>query len=614
MMFKQLLFSLLLVLPLFASSLEQDAQVRLLYFNDSNKSHSLQEVVNDADHLFKHEFVTPSLKFAPGSTVFVQVRLENDTAQRVEKVIKFLDIRLDRVDVYSSEGMLLSVMGDRVPFLNRTYADAQIAIDIMAKAKRLSTLYLKFTNEDKMDLTYSIYEKSAYSEDLVFRKEMHAFFFGALLIMLIYNIVLYLFIREKAFLVYIFYHITVMIVMLYYNGIISHYYHPENYDVNGGNVPAVLSYLSIVLAIEFLRYFLNVKEYTPKFDRWLLFFVYLNTVLLVLSPFDIVSKHIAIFNMMFLSLFLLYVSGYHSFVLKRKIALFYLLGWIVMLVAIIITGLLSFGYVQRNDFTIYIFQLGIIIEITLLSMGLAYRYKINQEALAESNRLIQEQAKLASMGELLRHISHQWRQPLSEINAVAMKIETEYRRETLDAKKLDENIEAIETITEHMSKTIQDFNSYFRSDKKSITVMPEQVIQKSLNLVKSSLKEHGIEISVVIEPTHSVKVVEGELVQVVLVLLNNARDAIVSKKCEAKWIKVWVREVDAKVLISVEDSGGGIAKENLSKVFEPYFTTKFEAQGTGIGLYMSKMIVEESLGGNLSVSNSRDGAKFIISL
>ena len=318
--------------------------------------------------------------------------------------------------------------------------------------------------------------------------------------------------------------------------------------------------------------------------------------------------------MMFLSLFLLYVSGYHSFVLKRKIALFYLLGWIVMLVAIIITGLLSFGYVQRNDFTIYIFQLGIIIEITLLSMGLAYRYKINQEALAESNRLIQEQAKLASMGELLRHISHQWRQPLSEINAVAMKIETEYRRETLDAKKLDENIEAIETITEHMSKTIQDFNSYFRSDKKSITVMPEQVIQKSLNLVKSSLKEHGIETSVVIEPTHSVKVVEGELVQVVLVLLNNARDAIVSKKCEAKWIKVWVREVDAKVLISVEDSGGGIAKENLSKVFEPYFTTKFEAQGTGIGLYMSKMIVEESLGGNLSVSNSRDGAKFIISL
>lgn len=613
-MLRQLLFLLLMSLPLFASVGDDGVKVTLFYYNDTNQSYDTQGIVNHSETLFTQELVSPHLKFPPNTALFIKLRLENHTDKTVDKVVKFLDIRLDKMDLYSDDGQLLNSEGDRVPFSNRKYDDAQIAVNISAKAHSERTFYLKFSNEDKMDLSYIIYDKSAYVKDIVFKKVMHAFFFGALLIMLIYNIVLYLFIREKAFLVYILYHITVMIVMLYYNGIISQYYHPDDYGVNGGNVPAVLSYLSIILAIEFLRYFLNAKEYTPKMDRWLLFFVYLNTGLLFLAPFDITSRHIPILNMMFLSIFLLYISGYHAFVLKRKIALFYLLGWLVMLVAIIITGLLSFGYVERNDFTAYIFQVGIVIEITLLSMGLAYRYKVNQDDLIEKRQLLHEQSKLAAMGEMMRHISHQWRQPLSEINAVAMTIETEYRRNTLDAQMLDKNIEAIENITEHMSKTIQDFNGYFKSYKKRVTISPKSVIIKAVNLVYSGMQNRDVEIGVSVETPDPIKVVEGELIQVLLVLLNNARDILESQVLEERWIKVNVRKVHQKIYISVEDNGGGIKEENLSKVFEPYFTTKFEAQGTGIGLYMSKMIVEESLGGSLRVVNGPYGAKFTVVL
>lgn len=613
-MLRQLLFVLLIALPLFASVGGEDAKVTLFYYNDTNHSSNLQEIISHSDTLFTQELRSPHLKFPPEQHLFIKLRLENPTAETVEKVVKFLDIRLDRMDLYSDDGRLLNSEGDRVPFSNRKYDDAQIAVDISAKAHSDSTLYLKFSNEDKMDLSYSIYDKTEYVKDVVFKKVMHAFFFGALLIMLIYNIVLYLFIREKAFLVYILYHTTVMIVMFYYNGIVSQYYHPDHYDVNGGNVPAVLSYLSIILAIEFLRYFLNTKEHTPKVDRWLLFFVYFNTVLLLLAPFEITSKHIPIANMMFLSIFLLYVSWYHSFVLKRKIALFYLLGWVVMLIAIIITGLLSFGYVERNDFTAYIFQIGIIIEITLLSMGLAYRYKISQDQLIEKTQVLHEQSKLAAMGEMMRHISHQWRQPLSEINAVAMTIETEHRRHTLDAQTLDKNIEVIESITEHMSKTIQDFNGYFKSNKKRVSVSPGSVVSKAVNLVYSGVQKRDIEIDISVQTTEPIKVVEGELIQVLLVLLNNARDVLASQEIEERWIKIDVRKVHQKVSICVEDNGGGIKEENLTKVFEPYFTTKFEAQGTGIGLYMSKMIIEESLKGTLEVENSQYGACFRITL
>ena len=216
------------------------------------------------------------------------------------------------------------------------------------------------------------------------------------------------------------------------------------------------------------------------------------------------------------------------------------------------------------------------------------------------------------MGEMLRHISHQWRQPLSEINSVAMKIESDHRKKKLDGVVLDTHIERIENITEHMSQTIQDFNGYFKSDKKKVQTTLIQVVDKALDLVLSGISKNSITIEKHVENHDVVKIVEGELVQVLLVLFNNARDALSSSNQQNKWIQIRVSQEDGQRFIEVEDNGGGIKKEHLYKVFEPYFSTKFEAQGVGIGLYMSKMIVEESMGGSLSVSNGQYGARFKI--
>jgi len=188
----------------------------------------------------------------------------NFSETSLEDVVEILDIRLDTMDGYSQEGKLLNSVGDRITYANTHYDDAQIAIDINVEPHRQNTIYIKFMNEDKSDLTYEVYDKEEYINSLVFKKVMHAFFFGALIIMLVYNIVLYLFIREKAFLIYIVYHIILMVVMLYYNGLVSQYYYPDSFDKNGGNVPVALSYVAIICAIEFLREFLNVKKHTPK--------------------------------------------------------------------------------------------------------------------------------------------------------------------------------------------------------------------------------------------------------------------------------------------------------------------------------------------------------------
>ena len=392
----------------------------------------------------------------------------------------------------------------------------------------------------------------------------------------------------------------------------SQYLFPNDYNVGAGNVPKFLIYLSIILAIEFLRSFLSTSKHTKKIDKMLMAFIIITFILMLNDIFIGFTGLFANNIMTPISLFLLFVSFYYTFVLKQRLALFYLFGWITMLVAIVLTSLLAAGLIVRNEFTANIFQVGIIVEITLLSMGLAYRYKVSQMQLAEKTRILHAQSKLASMGEMLSHIAHQWRQPLSEINSVAMKIETDFRLKTLNEASLDKNLEQIETLTEYMSKTIHDFNSYLSTDKAKIETTLETIVDKALDLVVNSFIENEISIKKVIECEEKVYVIEGELIQVVLVLLNNARDALKQSDQSEKWIKIKIAKTKSSYVIEVEDNAGGIREEHLKKVFEPYFTTKFESQGTGIGLYMSKMIVEESLDGTLVASNTLKGAKFTI--
>ena len=607
-MYKLIFFLLFSFIPLCAVQ----EQLSVAYHLDEENL-TIKSVVADADRYFSDP-LSSHAKFDADVTLWLQLTLVNETPHPLERVVKFLDIRLDSMEVYDSEGRLIESAGDRLPFVNRRYKDAQIAIMLQAEAKSTVIRYVRFHNADRSDLSYMVMSRADYEEGLSFKKSMHAFFFGGMVVMLFYNIVLYLFVRQKAFLIYILYHSVLLVVMLYYNGLVSQYYRPQEYDVNGGNVPWFLTYTTVILAIAFLRSFLDIEKETPKIDRVLRYFIYSIIVFVPFQYFGLFPNQTIIVIMMPLSLFLLYVSAYYTFVRRNMLAFFYLLGWVTMLVAIVITSLLSLGLVVRNDFTADIFQIGTLVEVTLLSMGLAYRYKLNQDQLIRQNRVIHEQAKLASMGEMITHISHQWRQPLATINSVSMRIDAEHRQGLLTRDLLDRDLEEIEGLTAYMSKTIQDFNSYFTADKIKNSCDLSAIVERAHALVESTLEHHQIDFSIEAADQEEVWVYDGELTQVLLVLFNNAIDALLMREGQKRVITVKIVKENVHHIISVEDNAGGIAPEHLAKVFEPYFTTKFEAQGTGIGLYMSKMIIEESMKGHLSVSNTEQGACFVIML
>ncbi|MGB5867945.1 MAG: PAS domain-containing sensor histidine kinase [Arcobacteraceae bacterium] len=239
----------------------------------------------------------------------------------------------------------------------------------------------------------------------------------------------------------------------------------------------------------------------------------------------------------------------------------------------------------------------------------------------EKERFIFQQSKMASMGEMLENIAHQWRQPLSVISTAAtgIKMEKEFgiSKEETEIQRLT----LINDSAQFLSQTIDDFRNFFKPEKEKEDFYIEDALEQSLNIVNSKFKNRNIIITKNIE---SIKITEykSELVQVIMNLLNNARDVLETKDVDDRFVFIGVYTENNYAKITIKDSGGGVDNKIIDKLFEPYFTTKHQSQGTGIGLYMSEEIIRKHMNGTITVKNTRftqnqkeyTGAEFMISI
>ena len=243
--------------------------------------------------------------------------------------------------------------------------------------------------------------------------------------------------------------------------------------------------------------------------------------------------------------------------------------------------------------------------------------KIEEEI--EKNRqkdsLLFQQAKLAAMGEMIGNIAHQWRQPLNIISMLFQKIHRQHKNGTLDSDAMAHALnQAMDTIN-HMSQTIDDFRSHFEPNKEKIHYSFYGVVENTITLVEPSFNLANVALAMSIEhPAIELYGFPEDLKQVLLNLVNNAKDAILSHNIAQGEIRLEISSSDdgSEAYIHIYDNGGGIDPQYIDKIFEPYFTTKHKSQGTGIGLYMSKRIVEERLGGTITARNADNGAVFTI--
>jgi len=228
----------------------------------------------------------------------------------------------------------------------------------------------------------------------------------------------------------------------------------------------------------------------------------------------------------------------------------------------------------------------------------------------EKDQAMLHQSKLAQMGEMISMIAHQWRQPLSAISATSGSLNLKSQIGTLDQETTVELSNKITEYAQHLSATIDDFRNFFKDNKAKERTTLQAMLKSTLNIVEVSLENAKISVDVTIKSSAEIETYINEVKQVILNIIKNAEDVLLDKEIADPKITI---EID-KNQLTIADNAGGIPDDIIEKIFEPYFSTKMQKDGTGLGLYMSKTIIEEHCGGKLSVKNNAKGAVFTICL
>ena len=223
------------------------------------------------------------------------------------------------------------------------------------------------------------------------------------------------------------------------------------------------------------------------------------------------------------------------------------------------------------------------------------------------------QGRQAAMGEMINNIAHQWRQPLNNLGLLIQGMQSEYECNTLNEEGLNTAVTRAMNTIMFMSQTINDFSNFFSPDRVKTEFSVLEGLNKVTAMLEVTLSSKGITLRVENEENVMVSGYSNEYKQVLLNLISNAKDILLERNIAQPLIKVSIAREGQHAVVRVRDNAGGIADANIDQVFDPYFTTKEQGKGSGVGLYMSKMIITEHFGGTLTVTNRDGGAEFVVS-
>lgn len=223
-----------------------------------------------------------------------------------------------------------------------------------------------------------------------------------------------------------------------------------------------------------------------------------------------------------------------------------------------------------------------------------------------------QQSRLTAMGEMISNIAHQWRQPLNNVGLIVQNLQLAFKLNDLSAEELDEDIAEIMKVLQQISETIDDFRNFFSYEENPSSFIVNEVVALSLSFVEPSLKRKGIWIELDEEPDIVENGYPNEYVQAFLNIILNASDALLDHQVTRPLISIHIFRENGRSIVTVRDNGGGINEDILPKIFDPYFTTKHQSTGVGLGLYMAKMIIDKKMHGSLTARNVEGGAEFRI--
>ena len=480
---------------------------------------------------------------------------------------------------------------------------------LLAPNEKVS-VFFKIRNYNKIDIDFKLVDKNYLLNFYQTYNMAEGFFFGGMLIMMFYNLFLYFLLKFRAYLYYVSYTFWLIVYFLGLFGFSQRYFSDYTW----------IFYLSsgafFVSMTLFIQSILNLKEQLPKINIFLNFFIgyfilatLVNGVVLDMKEFEYAQK---LFNLFFITVpiyvvLIISTTYYLAFFKKDSVARIYSWVWTIVSLAGLFLPLVYLNIIETDIPTDYIFQFLILFEVLCFSFILAYKIKLMQKVGRKQESLLMQQNKLASMGEMISTIAHQWRQPLSEINGIVLEIDVDNRKQKLNSQVLDKHLNEIEGVTAYMSTTISDFMNFFKHDKAINSFDISDAIKRAVVLLSSSQKKNNVQILYDSQEAIELYTYQSELIQALLIIMNNSMDAINIRKTFNPKIILKVEREERNICISIQDNAGGIPLDILDKVYHPYFTTKHEFKGTGLGLYILKMLVEKSIKGSVKIINKNEG-------
>ncbi len=614
-----------------------DTDFTIEYLYDESSTLTIEDVRSRA---FEQEIPSQfTLGYREGNGWF-KITLEN-RSQKSDFVLYFTEPFWADFDLYEpvKEGFSKQYNGLLHSLQQRQIKDFSPAFDITINTGEIKTYYVRGQTVNGHIGAFEIYAHDEYYRPSRFGlNTFYLFYSGILFIIVILNVFLLLEMRERIYIYYIGYVASFFVFISMFSG---------SYLALGlpGWNEGLHTVGTVVLAFMtmFSASYLQLKRYFPRMYKFFKLLTFLFVVMGILISQNVPYVTL-IFNLFaFLAFTLFLILAIKILKMGQYTTRYYLIALIIYMPTMGMMALTFDGLISNSDFTRYTFLLGALVEIIVFSFILANRFhsvqadKINiqkqlleekqnnedilkreverqSKEITQKNALILHQSRHAAMGEMIGMIAHQWRQPLSAITATVGSLQIKMGMDKYDKEFFDQQLEGINSFSQHLSSTIEDFRNFFKQDKEKNVFNVEEAINSSLSLSESLYKNKNIVIETDLDSSVEIKSYKNELVQVFINILKNAHDALIENAVENPKVIIRMSEdSNNRVTITIEDNAGGISEENSLKIFEPYFSTKSK-NGTGLGLYMSKSIVEEHCGGKLLFHNTDVGACFTIIL
>ncbi len=489
------------------------------------------------------------------------------------------------------------------------YDNFKLSQPFSIESNQTLEIYLNVKIKKSVENYYYLYVISEGNLDLISQKDRffnNGLFLGLLIAMMMYNFFMYFSMKIKSYLYLGIYQFSVVFYvsdLRYFAIILFDDFQTFSYLI----FKLLASSIILILSIIFTKEFLNTKNSMPVINRLLNLFIIMHII------FQFVPEHSVNYSAFLYALYV--IAGFVSFRQGNKFAIFYMLGFTPTVIAFASLNINKALYLNNNFEYPSAIQVLAVIEAFALSMALYLKLKQTvdekekaQKEAMENEKMLLEQSKFATMGELLASIAHQWRQPLNHLNGIFGNLVLAYDSNKLDKSYLDKKSFEADKQLKYMSDTIEDFSNFFSTKDKLDSFSSKEICEETFELIYPRVKKYNINISLITKKDRRYQNYKSEFIQVLLVVFNNAIDALKLNNIENRKIEVVLDENT----IYIEDNAGGISQDVIDKVFDPYFSTKDKKFGSGLGLYTAKMMMKSVIKGKISVQNGNDGAKFKI--